>query len=195
MDAILADMFEEARKIVREEDRRIAEEEERQRDKQREAALVDFSGHVVEAFDFTSKEKMELGPRLDIRDSQPFIELVARGIRAVFVLSSSEGNEWNLVVVEEGCDSQPLGVFKGGDKGDGSSRRLAAARVVTAIGNWAQKAASVQKAPAEKKQPVVQSRWQAQMRPDAEKAKPEPEKERPVRREPTYGTFGKFLGY
>lgn len=195
MDAILADMFDEARKIVSEEDRRIAEEEERQRDKQREAALVDFSGHVIEAFDFTSKEKMELGPRLDIRDSQPLIELVARGIRAIFVLSAGEGNMWSLAVIEEGRDSQPLGDFKGGDKGDGSSRRLAAARVVTAIGNWAQKAASVQKPPVEKKQSAAQPRWQAQTRPDPDRAKTEPEKEKAARHEPIYGTFGKFLGY
>lgn len=188
MDAPLTDMFEQARKIVREEDRRLAEEEERQRDKLREAALAEFSGHVIEAFDFTSKEKMELGPRLDIRDSQPFIEFVVRGIRAIFVLSSVSASMWNLAVVEEGSDSKPLGDFKGGDKGDSSSRRLAAARVITAIGNWAQNAASAPVAPAQKKQTPLQARWQDQAKSDAEKPKTE-------HREPTYGTFGKFLGY
>lgn len=189
MDGHLVDVFEQARNIVREEDRRLAEEQERQRDKLREAALVDFSGHVIEAFDFTSKEKIELGPRLDIRDSQPFIEFVARGVRSVFILSAIDGDMWNLAVVEEGRDSQPLGDFKGGEKGDSSSRRLAAARVVNAIGEWAQKASSGQQAvPAQKKQAAPQSRWQ-------DHSQPAPEKEKTERREPTYGTFGKFLGY
>jgi hypothetical protein len=78
-----------------------------------------------------------------------------------------------------------MGEFKGGTKAEVGSRRLAAARIVTAIGNWSQKG---QSAPAPKKpvQPEKSQRWQ-------DTAVPIQVQEE--RREPTYGTMGKFLGY
>jgi hypothetical protein len=85
---------------------------------------------------------------------------------------------WSLSVIDDGREPQPLGQFRGGTKADSGSRRLAAARIVTAIGNWAQKIQPAAKKPAA----PIQSRWQDE---------PVPAE----RREPTYGTSGKFLGY
>jgi hypothetical protein len=184
MEQVLLDMFEQARKLVVETDRRLAEENDRIMEKEREAKLLELSAMIESAFDFTSKEKLELDPRLDIQDGEPTVEFIVRSQRAIFVMAPlSEGN-WTLSALEDGHAPQLLGEFKGGKKGDGPSRRLAAARVVTAIGNWAQKGHTV---PAPKKpvQAEPSGRWQ----------------DTPVqleiqeRREPTYGTMGKFLGY
>ena len=46
---------------------------------------------------------------------------------------------WSLSAIEDGRAPQRMGEFPGGNRGESTSRRLAAARVVTAIGNWAQK--------------------------------------------------------
>ena len=71
MEPVLLEMFEQARKLVVETDRRLAEENDRIREKEREAKLVELS-HLIEAsFDFTSKEKLELDPRLDLQDGNP----------------------------------------------------------------------------------------------------------------------------
>ena len=64
------------------------------------------------------------------------------------------------------------------------SRRLAAARIVTAIGNWSQQGHPVM-APKKPSQSESTGRWQ-----DAAVTLGVQE-----RREPTYGTMGKFLGY
>ena len=64
---------------------------------------------------------------------------------------------WILNALEDGRAPQSLGEFQGGTKGDGASRRLAAARIVTAIGNWAQKGVSLgAKKPV---QPETSGRW------------------------------------
>jgi hypothetical protein len=179
MEQMLAEMFDQARKLVAEADRKLAEEEERRQEKEREAILMELAGRVESAFDFTSKEKLELDPRLDLQDGKPLIEFVVRSLRAIFVLAPQASGQWLLSVVDDGREPQSLGEFKGGSKADAGSRRLAAARIVTAIGNWTQKIQPVPKKAAQMQQP----RWQ-----DQAIAPPE-------RREPTYGTFGKFLGY
>ncbi len=179
MEQALADMFDQARKLVTEADRRLAEEEERRHEKERETSLMELAGRVEAAFDFTSKEKLELDPRLDLQDGRPLIEFVVRSLRAIFVLAPLGDAQWTLAVLDDGREPQELGQFKGGTKADAGSRRLAAARIVTAIGNWTQKIQPVPKKAAQAQQP----RWQDQAAPP------------PERREPTYGTFGKFLGY
>jgi hypothetical protein len=178
MEQMLADMFEQARKLVAEADRKLAEEEERRHEKEREAKLLELSGRIEAAFDFTSKEKLELDPRLDLQNSRSIVEFVVRSLRAIFVLEPQPEGMWTLTVIDDGREPQALGEFRGGVKSDAGSRRLAAARIVTAIGNWTQKVQPVPKKAAAQAQP----RWQDQPA-TAE------------RREPTYGTFGKFLGY
>jgi hypothetical protein len=69
-----------------------------------------------------------------------------------------------------------LNEFQGGTKTEQASRRLAAARIVTAIGNWVQNVKGAQLVPNSKQSP----RWN-----DRDEPKPEL----------TYGTMGKFLGY
>ena len=178
MEQALADIFEQARKLVTEADRKLAEEEERRHEKERETSLMELAGRVEAAFDFTSKEKLELDPRLDLQEGRPLVEFVVRSLRAIFVLAPQADAQWTLMVLDDGREPQDLGQFKGGTKADAGSRRLAAARIVTAIGNWTQKIQAPVKKPAQIQQP----RWQDQTAP-------------PERREPTYGTFGKFLGY
>ncbi len=184
MEQVLLEMFEQARKLVVETDRRLAEENDRIREKEREAKLLELSAQIEAAFDFTSKEKLELDPRLDIQDGKPTVEFIVRSLRAIFVLSPQPEGMWTLSSLEDGRAPQLLGEFQGGTKNDGGSRRLAAARIVTAIGNWSQKG---QPLPAKKPvQSEHSGRWQ-------DSAVPlELQQER---REPTYGTMGKFLGY
>lgn len=181
MDQALVDVFEQARKVVAEEDRKIAEEEERRREFERERVRQLLSARIDEAFDFTSKEKLELEPRLDVQDGVGVVEFVVRSVRAIFLLSPGDGDMWTLHVVEEGRELQELGEFKGGVKTEQASRRLAAARIVTAVGNWVQNVkgahGSSQPVANLKQQPV---RWEQ-----------EREESRPA---PTYGTMGSFLG-
>jgi hypothetical protein len=178
MEQMLVDMFEQARKLVTEADRKLAEEEQRRHEKEREAKLMELSGRVEAAFDFTSKEKLELDPRLDLQDSKTVVELVVRSQRAIFILEPQADGMWSLSVIDDGREPQNLGQFRGGTKSESGSRRLAAARIVTTIGNWVQKIQPAAKKPAA----PAQSRWQDEPLPTE-------------RREPTYGTFGKFLGY
>ena len=183
MEPVLLEMFEQARKLVVENDRRLAEENDRIREKEREAKLLELSHLIEAAFDFTSKEKLELDPRLDLQDSKPTVEFIVRSLRAIFVMSPQPNGIWTLNALEDGRTPQSLGEFQGGTKGDAASRRLAAARIVTAIGNWAQKGQ-----PLSAKKPVqseTSGRWQDSPVPI----------EVQERREPTYGTMGKFLGY
>jgi hypothetical protein len=178
MEPMLADMFDQARNLVEETDRKLAEEEERQRTKDREAKLMELAGRVEAAFDFTSREKLELDPRLDVQETKAAVEFVVRSLRAIFVLTPQENGKWTLTVLDDGREPQTLGEFSGGLKSDGGSRRLAAARIVGAIGNWTQKIQPAPKKAAQSQQP----RWQDHVA-------------TPARPEPTYGTFGKFLGY
>jgi hypothetical protein len=173
MDQTLMDMFDQARKVVADADRRIAEEEERHRENERGRLLLEFSTRVEDAFDFTSKEKLAFEPRLDVQDGIGVVEFVVRSVRAIFLLLPVQGNMWSLQVLQDGYEPQVLSQFQGGMKTEPSSRRLAAARVVVALGNWAQNAKGPQRVqPA--KQPV---RWR-----DDDESKPEP-------------TFGTFLGH
>jgi hypothetical protein len=188
MDQALVDVFEQARKVVAEEDRKIAEEEERRREFEREKLRQRLGARMEEAFDFTSKEKLELEPRLDVQDGEGVVEFVVRSVRAIFLLSPGEGDAWTLQVVEDGREPQMLGEFKGGQKTEQASRRLAAARIVTAVGNWvqnvkgsnghSQNGRGSQAAGNTRQQPV---RWEQQERDE-------------TRPEPTYGTMGSFLG-
>ncbi len=181
MDQALVDVFEQARKVVADADRKIAEEEERRREHERERLLQQLGSRIEDAFDFTSKEKLELEPRLDVQGGVGVVEFVVRSQRAIFLLQPGESNTWTLQVVEDGHQPQVLSEFQGGTKTEQASRRLAAARIVTAVGNWAQNVKGPQ-AVAKPKQPA---RWQD--RDESRQQEPRPE--------PTYGTMGKFLGY
>lgn len=172
MDQVLMDMFDQARKVVADADRRISEEEERRRENERERLLLELGARVDDAFDFTSKEKLAFEPRLDIRDGVGVVEFVVRTVRAIFLLSPIGGNNWALQVVQEGYEPQVLSEFQGGMKTEQPSRRLAAARVVAALGNWVQSAKGPQRV-----QTAKQPRWR-----DDDESRPEP-------------TFGTFLGH
>ena len=173
MDQVLMDMFDQARKVVADADRRIAEEEERCRENERKRLLLELSSRVEDAFDFNSKEKLAFEPRLDVQDGVGIVEFVVRTVRAIFLLAPVEGNTWKLQVVQEGYEPQVLSEFQGGMKTEQPSRRLAAARVVAAVGNWVQSAKGSQRVQTAK-QPI---RWR-----DDDESRPEP-------------TFGTFLGH
>jgi hypothetical protein len=181
MDQALVDVFEQARKVVADADRKIAEEEERRRESERERVLLLLGARLEEAFDFTSKEKLELEPRLDVQDGAGVVEFVVRSVRAIFLLSPNglpspnEGNTWTLQVIEDGRAPQMLSEFQGGTKAEQGSRRLASARIVTMIGNWIQNGKGPRVAANTEHSP----KWQLRDEP---------------RSEPTYGTMGKFLG-
>jgi hypothetical protein len=176
MDQSLMDVFEQARKVVADADRKIAEEEERRRESEREHLLQQLGARIEDTFDFTSKEKLELQPRLDVQDGVGVVEFVVRSQRAIFLLLPAEGDAWTLQVVEDSHKPEVLSQFQGGTKTEQASRRLAAARIVTAVGNWVQNVKGPQ---------VVQNTKQSSNWRDRDEPKPEL----------TYGTMGKFLGY
>jgi hypothetical protein len=180
METALMEVFEQARKVVEDADRKIAEEEERRREAERTRLVEQLSVRMEDSFDFTSKEKLELEPRLDVLDGAGVIEFVIRSLRAIFLLSPTESTSWTLRVVEGGHKPLMLCELQGGTKNDQASRRLAAARVVTMVGNWMQNAREPELVLNSK--PVA--RWQDKDEPKLE-----------ARPEPTYGTMGKFLGY
>ena len=176
MDQALVDVFEQARKVVADADRKIAEEEERRRQSERETLLQQLAARIEDAFDFTSKEKLELQPRLDVQDGIGVVEFVVRSQRTIFLLLPREDDTWTLQVVEDSHKPQVLGDFQAGTKLEQASRRLAAARIVTAVGNRVQNIKGPQ---------VVPNAKQSSRRHDHDEPKPEL----------TYGTMGKFLGY
>src|ERR1700678_2414954 len=143
MEPVLLEMFEQARKLAVETDSRLAEENNLIREKEREAKILELSHLIHALFDFTSKEKLELDPRLDLQDGKPTVEFIVRSLRAIFVLSPQANGIWTLSALQDGRAPQSIGEFQGGTKNDGASRRLAAARIVTAIGNWAQRGQSL----------------------------------------------------
>ena len=121
----------------------------------------------------TARKKLAFEPRLDVQDGVGIVEFVVRTVRAIFLLAPVEGNTWTLQVVQEGYEPQVLSEFQGGMKTEQPSRRLAAARVVAAVGNWVQNAKGSQRVQTAK-QPI---RWR-----DDDESRPEP-------------TFGTFLGH
>jgi hypothetical protein len=104
-------------------------------------------------------------------------------VRAIFLLVPNESNTWTLQVVEDGEKPQTLWEFHGGTKTEQASRRLAAARIVTMVGNWVQNGKGPQAVLSTRQQP----RWQDRDEPKQDRDEP--------KRELTYGTMGKFLGY
>jgi hypothetical protein len=176
MDQALVDVFEQARKVVADADRKIAEEAERHREREREKLLQQLAARLEDAFDFTSKEKVELQLRLDLHEGVGVVEFVVRSLRAIFLLLPSENDMWTLQVVEDDRELQVLSEFHGGTKTEQASRRLSAARIVTEVGNWVQSVKEPQTVPTTKQLPRRRD-------PDEPRA------------EPTYGTMGKFLGY
>src|SRR5580693_9320467 len=136
MDQQLQEMFTQARAVVDEDNRRKAEEDQRKRDAEREALLRELAGRIEAAFDFTSREKLDLDPRMDVLDGRGVLEFVVRSVRAIFILSQAPTGQWGLQVAEDNQPLQLLLEVDGGSREDGNTRRLSAARVVAAIGDW-----------------------------------------------------------
>lgn len=84
MDQVLVEVFEQARKVVEDADRKVAEEEERRRESEREKLLLELAARIEDSFDFTSKEKLGLEPRLDVLDGVGVVEFVVRSLRTIF---------------------------------------------------------------------------------------------------------------
>jgi hypothetical protein len=187
--------------LVEEDNRRKMEDEQRKREAERESLLRELASRVEAAFDFTSREKLELDPRMDVLDGRGVLEFVVRSIRAIFILSQAPTGQWGLQVAE---DNQPLALLvemEGGQKDDATSRRLAAARIVTTIGDWA----------AAKEQATVPPQQQGQRRaaappppppqqvkPPTKNPPPPPPPAPPVeggRKPPPVPQFGKVFGY
>jgi hypothetical protein len=141
-------IFHQARQLVQEADRKLEELEHR----------------FNEAFEFSRDERDELMPRASDEYANWTIELAPKSLRAIFLLTPKTGREWSLEVMDPEHGMRSLGLFKGGDNGVGGSRRLRAARVVSAIGSWVEKATQIS-TPAQ--QSVPSSRKEAHMRSEA----------------------------
>jgi len=141
-------IFHQARQLVQEADRKLEELEHR----------------FNEAFEFSRDERDELMPRASDEYANWTIELAPKSLRAIFLLTPKTGREWSLEVMDPEHGMRSLGLFKGGDNGVGGSRRLRAARVVSAIGSWVEKATQIS-TPAQ--QSVSTSRKEAHMRSEA----------------------------
>lgn len=116
-------IFQQARQLVQEADRKLEELEHR----------------FNEAFEFSREERDELMPRASDEYANWTIELAPKSLRAIFLLTPKTGREWSLEVMDPEHGMRSLGLFRGGDNGVGGSRRLRAARVVSAIGGWVEK--------------------------------------------------------
>ena len=147
MENNLSDVFEQARQLVAEADRRVAETERRRREIEGQAKLAELVVRAEEAFDFTSREKLELDPRMDVHEDMAVIEFVVRSARAIFVLSPKDDVMWDLLVVEDGKNVTSVAEIVGGIKSEPNSRRLAAARVVASIATWVEKYRNGRRAP------------------------------------------------
>ena len=141
-------IFQQARQLVAEADRKLEELEHR----------------FNEAFEFSREEREELAPRASDEYANWTIELAPKSLRAIFLLSPKTGREWSLEVMDPEHGMRSLGLFRGGDNGVGGSRRLRAARVVSAIGSWVEKSAHMQMP---QQQSVGNSRKEAHMRSEA----------------------------
>jgi hypothetical protein len=78
------------------DNRRKAEEEQRKRDAERDGLLRDLAQRVEAAFDFTSREKLDLDPRMDVLDGRGVLEFVVRSVRAIFILSQAPTGQWGI---------------------------------------------------------------------------------------------------
>jgi hypothetical protein len=143
-----ATIFHQARQLVAEADRKLEELEHR----------------FNEAFEFSREERDELAPRASDEYANWTIELAPKSLRAIFLLTPKTGREWSLEVMDPEHGMRSLGLFRGGDNGVGGSRRLRAARVVSAIGSWVEKATQI---PAPSQQTVSNSRKESHMRGEA----------------------------
>lgn len=141
-------IFHQARQLVQEADRKLEELEHR----------------FNEAFEFSRDERDELMPRASDEYANWTIELAPKSLRAIFLLTPKTGREWSLEVMDPEHGMRSLGLFRGGDNGVGGSRRLRAARVVSAIGSWVEKATQM---PMPAQQSVPTSRKEAHMRSEA----------------------------
>jgi hypothetical protein len=141
-------IFQQARQLVAEADRKLEELEHR----------------FNEAFEFSREERDELGPRASDEYANWTIELAPKSLRAIFLLSPKTGREWSLEVMDPEHGMRSLGLFKGGDNGVGGSRRLRAARVVSAIGSWVEKSSHMAMP---QQQSVSSSRKESHMRSEA----------------------------
>jgi hypothetical protein len=139
MENNLSEVFDQARQLVAEADRRVAETEKRRREIEGQAKLAELVIRAEEAFDFTSREKLELDPRMDVHEDVAVIEFVVRAARAIFVLAPKDDVMWDLLVVEDGKNVSSVSEIVGGIKAEPNSRRLAAARVVASIAIWVEK--------------------------------------------------------
>jgi hypothetical protein len=141
-------IFHQARQLVQEADRKLEELEHR----------------FNEAFEFSRDERDELMPRASDEYANWTIELAPKSLRAIFLLTPKTGREWSLEVMDPEHGMRSLGLFRGGDNGVGGSRRLRAARVVSAIGSWVEKATQIS-TPTQQSVPI--SRKEAHMRSEA----------------------------
>jgi hypothetical protein len=140
-------IFQQARQLVAEADRKLEELEHR----------------FNEAFEFSREERDELAPRASDEYANWTIELAPKSLRAIFLLTPKTGREWSLEVMDPEHGMRSLGLFRGGDNGVGGSRRLRAARVVSAIGSWVEKSQTL----VPQQQTVSNSRKDAHMRAEA----------------------------
>ena len=142
-------IFQQARNLVQEADRKLEELEHR----------------FNEAFEFSREERDELMPRASDEYASWTIELAPKSLRAIFLLTPKTGREWSLEVMDPEHGMRSLGLFRGGDNGVGGSRRLRAARVVSAIGSWVEKTHMA--TPAGPQQTVASSRKELRMSSEA----------------------------
>ena len=202
MDSVLSEVFDQANKLLAEVDRRAAEERDRKAAAERQAKLDVFCAEVEQAFDFSSREKIELNTRVDLHQGQPAMEFMVRAARAVFALRKTEAtpNAWRLEVQEGDAAASELVVVESGiadrPAHEDGSRRIAAVRVVAAIGNWLNQYGGIDRHPV--REAAAAYLTDVIERRAVRRAEPEPLID-PVPAKPSrdvsYGTFGKFMGY
>ena len=203
MDSVLNEVFDQANKLLAEVDRRAAEERDRRMAAERQAKLDVFYAEIEQAFDFSSREKIELNTRVDLYQGEPALEFMVRTARAVFSLRKSEDKPpiWRLEVQEADAPARELGRYESGmlerPSHEDGSRRIAAVRVVAAIGRYLQENGSFDRQPP-REQASVYANDISERRNGRSHSEPEPQNE-PVlpkpNRDVSYGTFGKFMGY
>ncbi len=139
MDTSLSEVFDQARQLVAGTYRFEAETERQLREIEDQAKLAELAKRAEEAFDFTSREKLELDTRMDVHEDVAVIEFVVRAAHAVFLLIPKDDVLWDLLVIEDGKHVSNVAEIVGGIKAEPNSPRRAAARVVAAISFWVEK--------------------------------------------------------